>query len=66
VVGAPLAQASVGITGAGFPKPTVTYVSNMGDLCLVTGETPNGNQQVDVTTTVQLTVAGDPNTCPAP
>ncbi|GAA2750045.1 membrane peptidoglycan carboxypeptidase [Amnibacterium kyonggiense] len=66
VQGAPIAQAIQTLAGAGFTNVNVTWAPQGGALCLVMQQTPGGNTPADPNaTTVQLSVAGDQNTCQA-
>ncbi|MGT2425388.1 transglycosylase domain-containing protein [Amnibacterium kyonggiense] len=64
VQGAPVAQAVQTLASAGFKNVNVTYYPQGGALCLVVQQTPGGSTPADPNaTTVQLSVAGDQNTC---
>jgi membrane peptidoglycan carboxypeptidase len=64
VMGAPLTQALSTLSGAGYTKTNIQYFPQGGAMCLVVAQNPAGNTQADpATTTVNLSVAGDQNTC---
>jgi membrane peptidoglycan carboxypeptidase len=64
VMGSPLAQALSTLSGAGYTNTQIQYSPQGGAMCIVVAQDPAGNTQADpASTTVNLSVAGDQNTC---